>query len=440
MSDSGQKKRKWDLDDQGKQRSGSESPVAKISKVEKEDSPKSSSSSSQTGKDALSEAAAKINAILAQKGLANNNETSGSSEDDKFFAKDKNDADFVKNIPINDVKNRYMLTRGATQTQIQRETGADVTTRGKYYPDKSLATESDPPLYLHVTASTKEALDKAVAQIEDIIRNAVLPSAAPQHHHEHPRPERRRFFEEKIPVDMEGGPHFNLRAKIVGPHGAYVKHIQNETGSRVQLKGRGSGFYETSTGQEADEPLHVYISCPREEGLEKAVQLTQDLLKTVRAEYERAKQYPYYGRGYGRGYGHHGYAGYGAPPPPPPPQAGAAPPPPPPAGSPPSAGTPGQESGSPQTATTATGDAPYPGYDYSQYYSYYGQYQYDPNYYNNYYGYYNSSTPSTEHQASPSGANDSASATPTSGNNAATETKQPPANQDYHAVPPPSQV
>lgn len=58
---------------------------------------------------------------------------------------------------------------------------------------------------------------------------------------------------------MEGGPHFNLRAKIVGPHGAYVKHIQNETGSRVQLKGRGSGFYETSTGQEADEPLHVYI-------------------------------------------------------------------------------------------------------------------------------------------------------------------------------------
>lgn len=64
-----------------------------------------------------------------------------------------------------------------------------MTTRGKYYPDKSLATESDPPLYLHVTASTKEALDKAVAQIEDIIRNAVLPSAAPQHHHEHPRPE-----------------------------------------------------------------------------------------------------------------------------------------------------------------------------------------------------------------------------------------------------------
>ena len=51
-----------------------------------------------------------------------------------------------------------------------------------------------------------------------------------------------------------------MRAKIVGPHGAYVKHIQNETGSRVQLKGKGSGFYESTTGQEAEEPLHVHIS------------------------------------------------------------------------------------------------------------------------------------------------------------------------------------
>ena len=61
-------------------------------------------------------------------------------------------------------------------------------------------------------------------------------------------------------MGMESSPSFNLRAKIVGPHGAYVKHIQNETGSRVQLKGKGSGFYETSTGQEAEDALHVHIT------------------------------------------------------------------------------------------------------------------------------------------------------------------------------------
>ncbi|KAI9025366.1 hypothetical protein CLU79DRAFT_699797 [Phycomyces nitens] len=175
--------------------------------------------------------------------------------------REKDDAEFVKDIPINDLKNRYMLTRGATQTQIQRETNADVTTRGKYYPDKSLATDKEPPLYLHVTASTKEALDKALAQIDELIETATVPLPGTGYPpREVERRGERKFLEHKIYVGIEGSPHFNIRAKIVGPQGAYVKHIQNETGSRVQLKGRGSGFYETNTGVEAEEPLHVHIS------------------------------------------------------------------------------------------------------------------------------------------------------------------------------------
>ncbi|KAI9318165.1 hypothetical protein BX666DRAFT_1856551, partial [Dichotomocladium elegans] len=173
------------------------------------------------------------------------------------------DGAFVKNIPINDLRNRYMVTRGATQAQIQRDTGADVTTRGKFYPDTSLATESEPPLYLHVSASSQESLDKAVAIIEDLIENAQTPAAAPPpFERREPKFEVqfRRIYEEKIFIGLESTPHFNLRAKIVGPQGAYVKHIQNETGTRVQLKGRGSGFYESSTGQEAEEDLHVHVT------------------------------------------------------------------------------------------------------------------------------------------------------------------------------------
>jgi hypothetical protein len=73
------------------------------------------------------------------------------------------------------------------------------------------------------------------------------------------RPER-KFYEKRLPVEVHGTPHFNLRAKIVGPNGAFVKHIQQETGCRVQLKGKGSGFYESSTGVESEEPLHVHVS------------------------------------------------------------------------------------------------------------------------------------------------------------------------------------
>jgi hypothetical protein len=46
----------------------------------------------------------------------------------------------------------------------------DITTRGEYYPDKSMATAANPPLYLHVTSTTKEGLQKAVEKIEELMK------------------------------------------------------------------------------------------------------------------------------------------------------------------------------------------------------------------------------------------------------------------------------
>lgn len=192
-----------------------------------------------------------------------------------LHAEESKEGEFTKNIPINDLKNRYMLTRGATQTQIHQETGAgilikrklrvvhinhssDVTTRGKYYPDISLASPGEPPLYLHVSAKTRESLDKAVKKIQELIETAQVPSAQPVE-----KPEKRferKLFEKKIPVNVPGNPPFNLRAKIVGPQGAFVKHIVQETGARVQLKGKGSGFIDATTGKESEEELHVHIT------------------------------------------------------------------------------------------------------------------------------------------------------------------------------------
>jgi hypothetical protein len=44
------------------------------------------------------------------------------------------------------------------------------------------------------------------------------------------------------------------------PQGMFVKFIQSETGTRVQIKGIGSGFYENETGAEAQEPMHISIA------------------------------------------------------------------------------------------------------------------------------------------------------------------------------------
>lgn len=62
----------------------------------------------------------------------------------------------------------------------------DVTTRGNYYPDKSMATAAvstclasktisliivqNPPLYLHVTSTSKKGLEEAVVKIEELMK------------------------------------------------------------------------------------------------------------------------------------------------------------------------------------------------------------------------------------------------------------------------------
>jgi KH domain-containing protein len=45
------------------------------------------------------------------------------------------------------------------------------------------------------------------------------------------------------------------------PKGMFVKYIQQETGTRVQIKGQGSGFVDQETGKESEEPMHIHITC-----------------------------------------------------------------------------------------------------------------------------------------------------------------------------------
>jgi hypothetical protein len=42
--------------------------------------------------------------------------------------------------------------------------------------------------------------------------------------------------------------------------GMFVKYIQQETGTRVQIKGLGSGFVDQETGQEHDEPMYIHVT------------------------------------------------------------------------------------------------------------------------------------------------------------------------------------
>ncbi|OGE50233.1 hypothetical protein PENARI_c017G03531 [Penicillium arizonense] len=218
------------------------------------------------------------------------------------------DGDYIKDIEINDLRNRYTLTKGSTQKMIKDETGADVTTRGNYYPDKNMATAANPPLYLHVTSTNKDGLEKAVAIIDDLMQKE-LPNLVDERRFRRREPEqverdeygRRKWPDERIPIDLEPVPGFNLRAQVVGQGGAYVKHIQQQTRCRVQIKGRGSGFIESSTGRESDEAMFLHVAGPDANDVQQAKELCEDLLANVKEQYQRFKDNP----------PQHNYGGYG---------------------------------------------------------------------------------------------------------------------------------
>ncbi|MCJ1355595.1 MAG: hypothetical protein MMC33_005587 [Icmadophila ericetorum] len=291
-----------------------------------------------------------IRSLASPTGKASSPGASGSSTSningDMYIA----DGDYIKDIEVNDLRNRYTLTKGSTQKMvntlviptdnprhiiyevvprakdIKEETGADVTTRGSYCPDKSLATAANPPLYLHVTSTTKDGLEKAVAKIEELMKQE-LPNLVDERRFRRREPEqverdefgRRKWPEERIEIGLEPIPGFNLRAQVVGHGGQYVKHIQQETRCRVQIKGRGSGFMEHGTGNESDEPMYLHVAGPDPREVQRAKELCEDLLNNVKEQYERFKENPPPQRGYGSGsYGsgerqgsYGGYGGYG---------------------------------------------------------------------------------------------------------------------------------
>lgn len=69
----------------------------------------------------------------------------------------------------------------------------------------------------------------------------------------------------------------------------FVKYIQAETGARVQIKGRGSGFLENDTGRESDEKMHISIVAPTDDQIGRARVLAEDLLLILNTEYDKAR-------------------------------------------------------------------------------------------------------------------------------------------------------
>jgi len=90
-------------------------------------------------------------------------------------------------------------------------------------------------------------------------------------------------------VGIEEERNFRVVRKLLGPHGQHVKAIAEASGTKLRLRGKGSGFLEGPEKAESSDPLMLCISTqPGDlEGYEIAKRSVSELMEDVYRQYNK---------------------------------------------------------------------------------------------------------------------------------------------------------
>ena len=245
---------------------------------------------------------------------------------------------YTLEIDINDCPKKGSLTRKATQESITSACDVAILIRGRYQPPGDTSTD-ERRLHLNIHAKTQEDLDKAEAMVRELM--GPMPDAAsfsappppltgasgpvtagtftpglppppstlpglpppPSEPGAVAAPPAAPPLSAVAPASWSGaGPPptsappmntclievgvppehaYAVRGKLLGPKGSYLKHIQDTTGVRVQLAGKGSGNHDKETGVEAPHGLSLSLNAGSPEALALGKALAENLVKAV---------------------------------------------------------------------------------------------------------------------------------------------------------------
>lgn len=110
------------------------------------------------------------------------------------------------------------------------------------------ATSKEKPLHLFVSADDEQKIEKARNKVRSLIDSAKPITMTGS-----------GLLIGKVMVNIENDPSFGLLGKILGPKGQFIKHIAAETNTKVQLRGKGSGYAEGSTRSTLFSLIRNYI-------------------------------------------------------------------------------------------------------------------------------------------------------------------------------------
>jgi hypothetical protein len=100
----------------------------------------------------------------------------------------------------------------------------------------------------------------------------------------------------KIPIPIEKHPNYNFIGLIIGPRGKTQKELENKTGCKIAIRGRGSvkeGARGRRDGKVMDgdnEPLHVIVTGQDQKAVDAAADMVNQMLIVIDDETNMHKQ------------------------------------------------------------------------------------------------------------------------------------------------------